>query len=296
VSDQPDVVSGVRDVEREIRAGDAASASMRHMCSAGRDGRIAEAVVLCQKGLISELPTSDEVCVPYRHHHAYLDYSLLTMFLFCSQDNLRVTALLKAKRRMDWRWVALLPDKSVCFRARLLRALEGPPSTVTIDDTTSACTGTPDPRRCSVCTPTLIPSKPPASPPKVDTLPDTRASEELKSNMRAAIEKCIRSLWESERERGLRTRPSDILGHIEEAVDVGIRIGTEADPEDLERRMQWVIREKRFIEPMMRAMTFMRRGVGRTVSRGGPQSSCSGSTDPRRRRSIREQRVGGPSF
>jgi hypothetical protein len=158
---------------------------------------------------------------------------------------------------MDWRWVALLPDESVCFRARLLKVLKGPPATVTVDDTTSACTGTPDPRCCSVCTPTLIPPKPPAPPPKVDTLPETRASEELKTNMRTAIEKCRRSLWEKERERGLRTSPSDIpfLGHIDEAVDVGIRIGTEADPEDLERRMQWVIREKRFIEPLMRAMT-----------------------------------------
>lgn len=75
--------------------------------------------------------------------------------------------------------------------------------------------------------------------------------------MRTAIEKCRRSLWQSEREKGLRTSASDILflGHIEEAVDVGIRIGTETDPEVLEGRMQWIIREKRFFEPIMRAMT-----------------------------------------
>lgn len=160
----------------------------------------------------------------------------------------------KAKRKMDWRLVALLPEASVCFRARLLKVLEGPPSTVKIDDTTSACTGTRDPRCCSVCTPTLLPHKAPAAPTKRDVLPETRSSAELRSSMRKAVEKCRRRLWESE--KGV-LGPSDILylGHIDEVVDVGIRIGTETSPEELERRMQDVIHEERFIEPLMRAMT-----------------------------------------
>jgi hypothetical protein len=73
--------------------------------------------------------------------------------------------------------------------------------------------------------------------------------------MRKAVEKCRRSLWESEKE--VLMGPSDILylGDIDEVVDVGIRIGTETSPEELERRMQNVIHEERFIEPLMRAMT-----------------------------------------
>lgn len=62
-TDQPDIVSGARDVERviHIKASESAGACFRHMCNAGRDGRMAEAVLLCQKGLISTQPTTDGV-------------------------------------------------------------------------------------------------------------------------------------------------------------------------------------------------------------------------------------------
>jgi hypothetical protein len=64
VTDHPDAVSGALDVERVIqwKAGDSGAACMRHLCSAGRDGRIAEAVVICQRGLLEpKKPTSDPV-------------------------------------------------------------------------------------------------------------------------------------------------------------------------------------------------------------------------------------------
>lgn len=67
VTDHPDVVSGALDVERVIqwKADDSGAACLRHLCSAGRDGRMSESVVICQRGLLGpKKPTSDPVSLP----------------------------------------------------------------------------------------------------------------------------------------------------------------------------------------------------------------------------------------
>jgi superfamily II DNA helicase RecQ len=78
VTDRPDVVSGARDVERvsQINACGSGAASLRRMTSAGRDGRVAQAVVLCQKGLIgSKQSITDQVCLPGNHVRGRTGYT-----------------------------------------------------------------------------------------------------------------------------------------------------------------------------------------------------------------------------
>jgi hypothetical protein len=61
------------------------------------------------------------------------------------------------KTSMDSDWHKLLKDhQEDCFRKRMLDALAGPESTITIEDTTTGVTGTEEGRCCSACTPSQL--------------------------------------------------------------------------------------------------------------------------------------------
>lgn len=115
----------------------------------------------------------------------------------------------------------------ICFRARQLKLLEGLLVTIAIEDTTSAYTGTPDSRCCSVCTQAPLPlQESSAGPAQLDEPPDSRSSEELRANMRRAIGKCRRNLWESERDGSSMS----VYGSVREQAGGAAKLHAGCDP------------------------------------------------------------------